>query len=124
MRSDDNTVKPDHGLKRCMDALEEALIKVGRPLATAELLKQRLQNAGFVDIKQYVYKQPLGPWPKDPRLKRVGALVLMACDTGIEAYAMGCLTRVLGMDTSEAKRLCAEALRDAKCKHYHAYNYL
>lgn len=31
-------------------------------------LKKWAEDAGFVDIKEHVFKIPQGPWPKDPRL--------------------------------------------------------
>jgi hypothetical protein len=124
VHSDDNTVKPDHSLKRCLEQLEAALQKVGRPPTSGPLLKHRLEKAGFVDIKQHIYKEPVGPWPKDKRLKRAGALALLAADTGIEAYVMGGLTRVMGIDSETVRRLCEEGLRDAKNRHYHAYTHL
>lgn len=123
LKSDDGTLGPDHKLKLCMDALESALMKIGRPPASPGLLKQRLENAGFVDIKQYMHKQPIGPWPKDQRLRRVGAMALMAAETGVNAYAMGALTRINSMSAEEATRMCEEGLADCKNKNYHIYTH-
>jgi hypothetical protein len=47
-------------------------------------------------------KEPLGPWPKDLRLKVVGAMNLFHADTGCESYGMATFTRVQGMDAHEA----------------------
>lgn len=49
--------------------------KIGRPGPTSESLKTLLEEAGFVDIEVHNYKQPIGPWPKDKKLKQVGAMV-------------------------------------------------
>lgn len=56
---------------------------MGRPPATTEVMKKLLEDAGFVNVKIHPYKQPLGPWPKDKQLKRMGAMVMLNCETGL-----------------------------------------
>jgi len=54
-----------------------ALITTGRPQVTAALLRERLEKSGFIDVHVVNFKQPCGPWPKDERLKQVGAMVML-----------------------------------------------
>jgi len=98
--------------------------KIGRPPATSELLTKRLEAAGFVDVHVVTKKHPFGPWPKDRRLKHVGAMALLMCETGIEAYALAGLTRILGMDPVVAAQLCRDALAAVKNKNTHMYSLL
>jgi len=45
----------------------------GRPMRMdAELTKRRLEDAGFVDIKEEVVQLPLNGWSRDPHLKDIG----------------------------------------------------
>jgi len=77
-------------VKKYTDLLSDAMAKLGRPrYVTGESLKVNLENASFEDVKVFKYKQPLAPWAKDPKLKHVGAMAMMACDTGYHAYGMG-----------------------------------
>jgi hypothetical protein len=107
--------------QRWMDLLDEALEKMGRPQATPAMLKERLENAGFVDVQIVTGKQPFGPWPKEKRMKTVGAMVMLNADTGCEAYGMAPFTRILGMDKDEATKTCRDAFADIKNKNYHMY---
>lgn len=114
-------MKPDHGADIFLRRLREALEKMGRPHPTHEFLKNQLENAGFEDVQMLTAKEPFGPWPKDPRMKRVGAMSLLNGSTGFESYGMAAFTRVLGMDAAEARGICERALQDARNKNYHVY---
>lgn len=69
---------PDHGVNLYMAKLNEAMDRLGRPGQTAETLKGYLENAGFLDVTVHRFKQPYGPWPREQRLKQVGAMGMMA----------------------------------------------
>ncbi|KAF8544207.1 S-adenosyl-L-methionine-dependent methyltransferase [Trichophaea hybrida] len=121
--SDDNSVADDNQFKHYLDLLAEAMDKLGRPNATQQILRERLERAGFVDIEITSAKQPFGPWPKESQRKRIGTLTLLMCETGCEAYAMAPFTRVLGMDKEEAARVCREAVTAVSDRNTHAYSY-
>jgi ubiquinone/menaquinone biosynthesis C-methylase UbiE len=65
-RSDDGTLTPDNALTRWDLAMEDAMRKTGRVRPSEELLKTRLEKAGFVDVQGFTVKQPVGPWAKAP----------------------------------------------------------
>jgi hypothetical protein len=82
-RSDDGTLKEDDGVKTAMSLLGDALKLLGRPpFMSAAMLKKELEDAGFLDVVVTAVKYPFAPWPKDPKLKMVGAMVLMTEETG------------------------------------------
>ncbi|KAF8248365.1 S-adenosyl-L-methionine-dependent methyltransferase [Wilcoxina mikolae CBS 423.85] len=123
--SDDGTMPETHGAKRFMDLLGAAMQKLGRPAyVDGKSLKGNLEKAGFVDIKVHGYKQPFGPWPKEKRLKQVGAMAIMSAESGYHSYGMQLFTRILGMDTEEAEKACRDAVAATKNKNFHVYNYL
>ncbi|KAI5808401.1 S-adenosyl-L-methionine-dependent methyltransferase [Pyronema omphalodes] len=118
---DDGTMKPDNGVKVCTDYLRESMIKMGRPPPELEMMKMVLEKAGFEDIHASEVKEPMGPWPKDPRQKRIGAMSLLNCETGIESYGLAAFTRVLGMEVDKARAVCKAALAAVRNKNYHTY---
>ncbi|KAI5809235.1 S-adenosyl-L-methionine-dependent methyltransferase [Pyronema omphalodes] len=118
---DDGTMTPDNPLMIYMDYLRESMIKMGRPPPELQLMKLSLEKAGFDDVHAQEVKEPIGPWAKDARQKRIGAMVLLNCETGIESYAMAAFTRILGMEEEKARSLCAGALTAARNKNYHMY---
>jgi hypothetical protein len=121
MESDDGTMKPDHGTKVFTDNVRAAMGKMGRPWPDLAFLKTLLENAGFEGVTACQAKEPVGPWPKDPRLKRTGALTLLNGETAFESYGMAVFTRVLGMEVEEAQKMCENALLAARNKNYHIY---
>lgn len=82
--SDDNTLAPDNAVKRCFELTTQAMEKLGRPAAKGPAMKAGLEAAGFVDVEVITYKNAMAPWPKDPRLKHAGAMVMLQCETGID----------------------------------------
>jgi hypothetical protein len=101
------------------------MMQIGRPPPTSELLQQRLEDAGFVDIKIFEFKQPWGPWPKDERMKVIGSMFLLNAKTGMEAYGLAPFTRVLGtMDPQAVQKLCEEGLAAAESPNHHMYSLL
>ncbi|KAI5809426.1 UMTA methyltransferase family protein [Pyronema omphalodes] len=121
--SDDGTMADDNPLRYALTLMEQALSRLGRPPPSAARLRGYLEEAGFVDIKVSCVKQPMGPWAKDKRLKRIGALVQANLETAVEAYFMALFTRILGMATEEAMKLCDDAVEAAKNKNTHMYNF-
>ncbi|KAF8246596.1 S-adenosyl-L-methionine-dependent methyltransferase [Wilcoxina mikolae CBS 423.85] len=122
--SDDNTMTADNGFKVVCELFVEALAKIARSSATPERLRSLLENAGFVDVEVVNVKQPFGPWPKDPNLKRIGTMVLLNSEAGLEAYCLALFTRVLGMEIEEVEKLCRTAFAAVKNKNNHTYSYL
>ncbi|KAI5796059.1 S-adenosyl-L-methionine-dependent methyltransferase [Pyronema domesticum] len=119
--SDDGTMKEDNPLKIYADSLRSALVKMDRPPRDMKYYENLLKAAGFVDIQTSVGKEPVGPWAKDPRMKKIGAMQLLHCETVYESYGMAAFTRVLGMDPKDAKIICDNARSASKNKNFHTY---
>lgn len=121
---DDGSMKDDNGVKQHIELQTKAFTSTGRPPATAESLRGRLKEAGFVDVQVFNFKHPLGPWPKESRLKHIGALNLLNAKTGFHAYGMQIFTRTLGMPKEEAEKLCTAAYESIRDKRNHVYTLL
>ncbi|KAJ4124458.1 hypothetical protein NW754_000153 [Fusarium falciforme] len=72
--SDDNTVAPDSALAQWDKMFIEASKKIGNSFTVVadQIQKPAMEEAGFVNIKEWNGKCPLSPWPKDPKLKEIG----------------------------------------------------
>jgi len=84
--SDDNTVGT--GSRNYCDKMDEAFMLMGRPQASAAALREKLETAGFVDVVVESVKQPFGPWPRQRKMKQIGAMVMLNAEAGLEAYSM------------------------------------
>jgi trans-aconitate methyltransferase len=69
---DDDTVSLAPNLIEWQNHLLEASGKFGKPMGVAGNYKTWLEEAGFVDVKENVYKLPFSAWPKSAPLKQLG----------------------------------------------------
>jgi len=71
-RSADDSLHNTALLKWCELTLEGSS-KVGRKWADPRHYKDLMKKVGFVDVTEKLFKWPLGPWPKERKLKELGA---------------------------------------------------
>jgi hypothetical protein len=50
----------------------EAFAKMGRHVDAALQHKERLEEAGFVNVTVRDFKWPVNMWPRDPKIKNIG----------------------------------------------------
>lgn len=82
---DDGTMLSDNPCKVFFDTVWKAMTDMGRPPPTGDSLKTLLEGAGLVDVKVFRFKQPFGPWPRNRRMKQLGAMMLHQCESGWDA---------------------------------------
>ncbi|KAJ9223994.1 hypothetical protein DTO169C6_3614 [Paecilomyces variotii] len=98
----------------------EAFAKAGYCVSPGPHLEGWFREIGFEDVHVKKYTIPMGIWPKDQKLKVVGAWNLEEARTGMEASAMAVLTRYDTWAPEEVRILVAKALRDAESRSIHA----
>ena len=67
---------------------------------------------------------PLSTWPKDKRLKDLGAYMNLIMTEAMQAYSLALFTRVLGWEPAEVEVLLAGARKDLNNPKYHLYTRL
>lgn len=70
-RCDDDTFAGTH-LETWGRLMLEASLKLGLPLNSAEGVKQVMEEAGYVDVVEVIYKWPMNRWPADKKMKEIG----------------------------------------------------
>ncbi|KXH44290.1 TAM domain methyltransferase [Colletotrichum simmondsii] len=118
---DDGTVPLDSNLWRWHSLLQEAAIKIGRPLESLAHNQGDLEEAGFVNVVRKDSKLPLNSWPTEPHLKDLGRWQYVNLTSGLEGLSLGLLTRVMGWSRDEVLDLCSRVQQDLKDKRMHAY---
>ncbi|KAL1989317.1 hypothetical protein VTN96DRAFT_79 [Rasamsonia emersonii] len=73
-----------------------------------------MEKAGFVDVKEESFKVPIGPWPKDPKLKEIGRFQQVQQIQGAEVYTPALFSRVLGWSKEEIDVLLAKVRDEIK----------
>ncbi|KKA24379.1 hypothetical protein T310_1564 [Rasamsonia emersonii CBS 393.64] len=117
--SEDGSLTPDNKMVQMMNGLMEACDRIGRTMDPAPSIKGWVEDAGFTKVEQRRFKLPIGPWPKDPRLKEIGTLMAINFIEGVEAFTLSLFTEVLGWSKEEVDVLNAGVRADAQRRDVH-----
>jgi hypothetical protein len=80
-----------------------------------------LSEAGFTNVCKKVHKIPTSPWPKDKRLKKIGALELMNLMEGAQAFLLRGYTKEFGKTREELEVLLMRMRHELTTQKYHSY---
>ncbi|KIV95132.1 hypothetical protein, variant [Exophiala mesophila] len=117
--SQDNSIPPDNKVLEWYNLLMEGCERIGRTASPGQHLESWVRDSGFTNIHHKTFKLPLGAWPKDERMKRVGALNLLQLLEGLEGLTLALFTRALGWSTEAIHVYLAAVRKDAMKKRVH-----
>lgn len=121
LASDDDTLPKDGSHQYLADMFFEIANAMGADGHAPEKWKQLMIETGFEDVYEERWKIPRNPWPKEKRLKDVGALELVS----FQEFAPPVFRRggieVLKRDPDVIEAELAKALEYAKDRHVHSY---
>lgn len=118
---DDNTIPENWPPTVWAQWQEVATQKLGRPLRIAPRLKQWMLDAGYVDVTETIFKIPMGSWPADKKLKRLGSAFRDLFDETLQTASLYLFQKVLGWGLDEIELFLAgvrAAMRDRKIHSY------
>ncbi|RBR18828.1 hypothetical protein FVER53590_11614 [Fusarium verticillioides] len=121
IKSDDDTVKPDNPLLKCLKLLQEASERFGRPYVDIPALVDVMKEIGFVDVKIERFRWPSNSWPKDKRYKELGAWCYENFSSGLEAITMAALTRGHGWSVEDTTVFLMDVRKSMGDRRIHAY---
>ena len=119
--SDDKTLEDGSPIFMWGKNFFEAAEKFGTPVTTAKSLKKWMEEAGFVDVEEHILKLPVGSWPKDPRLKKVGMFESINMQEGLEGLSIKVFTRALGWSVERVQMFLMDVRKQVKNRHVHSY---
>ncbi len=122
--SDDGTLTIDSAYGEFGRIIRQIGEKINASIDAPKMWKRRMERAGFEDVQENIHKVPTSPWPKDARLKKIGALELANFEEGANAFVMRGFTTILGGSKDEADILIARAKAEARNRHKHTYVFL
>ncbi|KAL1993936.1 hypothetical protein VTN49DRAFT_2605 [Thermomyces lanuginosus] len=107
-------------LEKYYNEVYGAFEKTGVEVRPGIKLEQWFKDAGFVNIQVEKFVIPYGVWPKDARLKKVGAWAQIQAEaSGYESVAMAVLTRFENWKKEEVQILANKASADARRRDIH-----
>ena len=119
--TDDGTLTPDHPTSSWLDLLLGAARSIGRTPSPGPSLKKWVEDAGFTNVRERVFKMPIGPWPRNRWLKDLGLANAVQVLDGLEGFSMRLLCDVAGWKEEEVKVLVAHVRRELKGGGLHVY---
>ncbi|RSL81823.1 hypothetical protein CEP51_005572 [Fusarium floridanum] len=120
-KSDDGTKDKAESAVVWMKHMVDGTAKFGKPLDCAIGWKKAMEDAGFEDVQQQVYKCPIGQWPKDRKLKEIGKYQAAQESQVITSYTPALFSRVLGWQDDEIQVFMAKVKKDLTNPAVHLY---
>ncbi|KAJ4351849.1 uncharacterized protein N0V89_007193 [Didymosphaeria variabile] len=95
--------------------------KTGQRFDTLLHMKTWMEAAGFTDVAEHHFIWPIGPWPKDPKLKELGRWGERNWQDGLEGWIMALYTRILGWSYQQVMDFVGEFRKVIKDRKNHYY---
>ncbi|KAH8684951.1 S-adenosyl-L-methionine-dependent methyltransferase [Ilyonectria robusta] len=118
---DDGTMHPDYTPPQMVANIRDGLATFGIDMHASEKNEDRLRDAGFVNVRHEIKKVPVGPWPKDSNLKKIGLYNRSVIYDGLQAITMGPFTRGLGWKPEEVEVFLVKVRKDLMDTSVHSY---
>ncbi|KAK0731414.1 S-adenosyl-L-methionine-dependent methyltransferase [Lasiosphaeris hirsuta] len=121
-RTDDGSLPPNSFLMQWAEELMDAMDGFDRSIRVdSNLTKQRMMDAGFVDLNEETIKFALNGWPNDARGREIGRWFNLGFTQGMQALTMAPLSRGHGKTHTEIMALIEKALVEVRSLKVHAY---
>ncbi|KAL7949491.1 S-adenosyl-L-methionine-dependent methyltransferase [Trichoderma barbatum] len=72
VKCDDGTVREGNKVQDFFETMKRALVSFNVDLLAMRHNKKNVTDGGFVDVTEYPFKIPIGTWPRDASMKKVG----------------------------------------------------
>ncbi|EXJ65684.1 uncharacterized protein A1O5_11211 [Cladophialophora psammophila CBS 110553] len=119
--SDDGSLDQAIYLKNWVEEMNEGSKRFGKELKTANKLKNYMQDAGYIDVHEEIYKCPIGPWAKGKRYKELGTYYRAQFVDAVEPFTLAIFTRVLGYTIDQALVTIERVKQDLINPNLHLY---
>ncbi|KEF53334.1 uncharacterized protein A1O9_10782 [Exophiala aquamarina CBS 119918] len=108
-------------LKEWEEQINEASRRFGKELAKANVLKRYMEDVGFVDVREEIYKVPIGPWAWGKKFKELGIYSLAQFLDSVEPFSLALFTRMLEYTADETMTIIARVKNDLVNPKLHTY---
>lgn len=96
-KSDEQPLTADHPYVQWEQVMTEAGVKAGLRFDIAPHMKEWMEEAGFVNVKEYQLPWTIGGWSKDKHLREVGQWNQVRWDIGVKDFCGRRFTNQLGV---------------------------
>ncbi|KAK3686037.1 S-adenosyl-L-methionine-dependent methyltransferase [Podospora appendiculata] len=121
LRCDDGSVPADSPMRRFSDALWASTRIFGTPIDDPARWRGWFTARGFEDVTEVVYKLPTNPWPRDPRLKLVGAFEMENLLFGLSGMVTRLFSKALKWSPEQVQVFLVDVRKEIKNRSLHCY---
>jgi hypothetical protein len=120
---DEGSDRPDHSsFQEWAEKYYSAMEKLNRSARVIpHRIRQMLEDAGFVDIREIPMKCYVNPWSRVASEREPARWLNLGFGLGIEAMSLAPMIEKEGMTKAEVTDLCAKAKTETCVLRYHAY---
>ncbi|KAG8361666.1 hypothetical protein FVEN_g994 [Fusarium venenatum] len=120
--SDDNTVPPDSAMGHWGKFFIEGSKKIGTSFTVVEdgMQRKAMEKAGFVNIQEFDFRNPIGNWPDDPVEKQMGSYTKHGLETDSEGFVLF-MAHTLGWSREDILAYVTQFKREIRSGKYHGY---
>ncbi|KAJ5938939.1 hypothetical protein N7466_002073 [Penicillium verhagenii] len=119
--SDDETHLLAPTVMHWLEMINGASKQFGKEMNIAERVRPRMENEGFINVSDDIYKCPVGGWAKDRQLKKIGRIGKVLVLKVVEPYSLALFTRVLGYTFQEAQGIMDKVRAEMMNSKVHMY---
>ncbi|KAH7312170.1 S-adenosyl-L-methionine-dependent methyltransferase [Stachybotrys elegans] len=121
LECDDGTLKETNQVAEFFGNVKKGLDVFGIDLLSMLRNRQRLVDAGFVNVEERVFKIPLGTWPKDERMKTIGLYNRSMVQDALQGVSIKPFIHGLGWTMEQIEVYLVGVRRDLADARQHAY---
>lgn len=92
------------------------------PNPVADMDSDRYEAAGFIDVREMVFKVPVSAWARDPHLKELGKMSEENWRKGLGAFSMALFSRKLHWSKTEIEVFLINVRKAMADRNVHAYH--
>ncbi|KAK2685520.1 hypothetical protein QWA68_015214 [Fusarium oxysporum] len=119
--SDDGTIDDVEALQTWNRLVIESGKGFGRSFTDIENDVQLFREAGLVDVKSFDFKVPIGGWPKDEKMRKVGQFLRASIENDLEGYTMMVWHHIMNWPKDEYQVFLMNMRKAFKDKRIHGY---
>jgi hypothetical protein len=121
LHCDDGSTPPESGLVTFALYARDASKIMGTPLDACIHYAKYMKEAGFEDVTETRLKIPSSPWPKEKRLKLIGAFEMHNMVRGLSAMSLRMFAKAYGWTQEQTEAFLVQVRKDASNLRYHTY---
>ncbi|KAF5622151.1 mrna 3 end-processing yth1 [Fusarium tjaetaba] len=119
--SDDGSIDDVEALQTWNRLVIESGKGFGRSFTNIENDVQLFRDAGLVDVQSFDFKVPIGGWPKDEKMRKVGQFLRASIENDLEGYTMMVWHQIMNWPEDEYQVFLMNMRKAFKDKRIHGY---